>query len=218
MKREEFLRRLEQCLKGLPSNEVEDAIRYYEDYFADASEMGDEEIIASLGRPEDVAKQIRLNADVDYEFTEDKVNNSNESKNDLSVNKSNSKNVKGKRSNGEIVLIVIIIICALPIIAPIAGGIFAAIFAGIVGILGITFALIVGGITSLITGIGMLFIVFPNGFFLVGLGLVGATLGILLCRLLWIIAVRFIPWLVMGIVKVCKMPFEKNNKKEEGVQ
>jgi len=215
MKREEFLRRLEQCLKGLPSKEVEDAIRYYEDYFEDASEMSDEEIIASLGKPEDVAKQIRMNSEVSYEFTEEGVNNSNEKRNEVTVN--NKKTTKGKRSNSEIVLIVIIVICALPIIAPLAGGIIAAIAGIIVGILGITLALIIGGITSLITGIGTLFVVFPNGVFLVGLGLVAATLGILFCRLLWIIAVRFIPWLIRGIVKVCKMPFEKNNK-DEGVQ
>lgn len=217
MNREEFLRRLEQCLKGLPSKDVEDALRYYEDYFEDANGLSDEEIIASLGKPEDVAKQIRMNSEVSYEYTEEGIKDSDSDKNDLTVKQKNQSTEKGKRSTSEIVLLVIIIICALPIIAPIAGGIIAGIVGIIAGILGIAFALLVGGIVALFTGLGTIFVVFPNGVFLLGLGLVAVTLGILFCRLLWVIAVRFIPWLIRGIVKICKMPFEKNNK-EKGVQ
>lgn len=54
----EFMSRLRRCLAGLPEEEIDRAVEYYEDYFADAG-MGDEEVIAKLGSPEKIAENIR---------------------------------------------------------------------------------------------------------------------------------------------------------------
>ena len=45
MNREEYLKRLSFLLKDLPEEEIEDAIAYYEDYFEEAGEEKEEQVI-----------------------------------------------------------------------------------------------------------------------------------------------------------------------------
>ena len=59
MNREEYLKRLSFLLKDLPEEEIEDAIAYYEDYFEEAGEEKEEQVIKKLGSPEKIAKMIR---------------------------------------------------------------------------------------------------------------------------------------------------------------
>lgn len=59
MNREEYLKRLSFLLKDLPEEEIEDAIAYYEDYFEEAGEEKEEQVIKELGSPEKIAKMIR---------------------------------------------------------------------------------------------------------------------------------------------------------------
>lgn len=49
MNREEYLKRLSFLLKDLPKEEIEDAIAYYEDYFEEAGEEKEEQVIKELG-------------------------------------------------------------------------------------------------------------------------------------------------------------------------
>ena len=59
MNREEYLKRLSFLLKDLPEEEIEDAIAYYEDYFEEAGEENEEQVIKELGSPEKIARMIR---------------------------------------------------------------------------------------------------------------------------------------------------------------
>lgn len=54
----EFVSRLRRCLAGLPEEEIDRAVEYYEDYFADAGES-EEDVIKKLGSPEELAENIR---------------------------------------------------------------------------------------------------------------------------------------------------------------
>lgn len=58
MNKEQFLEELRKELQFLPAEEVEDAIRYYEEYFDDATES-EEEISQSLGSPQRVAEVFK---------------------------------------------------------------------------------------------------------------------------------------------------------------
>lgn len=58
MDRAEFMRRLSDLLQEVPPAEREEALQYYNDYFDDAGEGNEAEIIASLGTPEELAKSI----------------------------------------------------------------------------------------------------------------------------------------------------------------
>lgn len=58
MTRREFMNRLESCLLCVERGEREAALRYYEEYFDDAGPERAAEVIASLGSPEALAREI----------------------------------------------------------------------------------------------------------------------------------------------------------------
>lgn len=60
MTKQEFLMRLRKGLSGLPREEVEERLSYYEEMAEDRMEDGlsEEEAIAQIGNPEDIARQI----------------------------------------------------------------------------------------------------------------------------------------------------------------
>lgn len=58
MNREQYIRELSGCLKGLSAEDREDAIRFYEDYIEESG-LGDSATIEeSLGTPKEVARKI----------------------------------------------------------------------------------------------------------------------------------------------------------------
>ena len=59
MKREEFLKQLEQLLDGISEEEKADALTFYRSYFEDAGEENEESVIAELESPEKVAQSIK---------------------------------------------------------------------------------------------------------------------------------------------------------------
>lgn len=59
MNRFEFMNRLSFLLADLPENERAEAIQYYEDYLDDAGVENEEEVLKSLGTPEELAASIR---------------------------------------------------------------------------------------------------------------------------------------------------------------
>lgn len=59
MRKEEFLKELSYLLQDIPDADREEALKYYEEYFEDAPEGEEDEIIRKLGSPEKVAATIR---------------------------------------------------------------------------------------------------------------------------------------------------------------
>ena len=59
MNREEYLADLERLLLELPEEERQAAVQYYADYFADAGEANEADVIRELGSPEKVAESIK---------------------------------------------------------------------------------------------------------------------------------------------------------------
>lgn len=73
MRREEFMAQLARLLTGLPENEREEAVRYYNDYFDEAGPENEAQVIQELGSPGKVAGIIRANLEDGQnrgEFTE----------------------------------------------------------------------------------------------------------------------------------------------------
>lgn len=58
MNKYDFLSRLRNALSPLPQEERDAAMNYYEEFFTDAGEDNEQSVIASLGTPEELAKQI----------------------------------------------------------------------------------------------------------------------------------------------------------------
>lgn len=59
MKRAEFMRQLESLLQSIPAAEREEALQYYNNYFDDAGEESEQEVIEALGNPARVAENIK---------------------------------------------------------------------------------------------------------------------------------------------------------------
>ncbi len=70
MNRVEFMKELENLLSHIPVEEREGALQYYSDYFEDAGEDHEEEILAQLGSPQRIASIIE--ADLNSNATDNK--------------------------------------------------------------------------------------------------------------------------------------------------
>lgn len=62
MTKYEFLGDLSRLLKDLPEEERKQALHYYEDYFADAGEDNEQEVLNELGSPESIAELIKADS------------------------------------------------------------------------------------------------------------------------------------------------------------
>ena len=71
MSRKEFMDRLEKLLWNISDSEREEALQYYNDYFDDAGEENEAEVIRELVSPEQVAQKIKAGlSDSASEFSE----------------------------------------------------------------------------------------------------------------------------------------------------
>lgn len=83
MDKRKFLEELQMQLSDLTFEERGEALEYYEEYFADAGEESEEDVISSLGTPKQVAEQIKagLHKEEKGMFTEngyrEKIENEN---------------------------------------------------------------------------------------------------------------------------------------------
>lgn len=59
MNKVEFMRQLESLLQNISEQERQEALQYYEDYFADAGPENEQAVIEALGNPARVAENIR---------------------------------------------------------------------------------------------------------------------------------------------------------------
>ena len=60
MNKVEFIEEIKKILEGLPSEEIENAINYYSEYFEDAGIDDETDVTISLGTAKEVAEQIIL--------------------------------------------------------------------------------------------------------------------------------------------------------------
>lgn len=169
MTRSDYIEKLEKLLCTVSETEREEALQYYKDYFEDASGT-DDEIIASLGTPEEIVESIKLGLHDDGkngEFTETGFETNTAKKNELGsvtalevvneiVEEKDDVNNKYSYGNSELVnipepevnkndrtvLMIILFIICLPMIISIISSVFG-LAGGLIGtIFGLGFGLI----------------------------------------------------------------------------
>lgn len=222
MKREEFLKQLEQLLDGISEEEKADALAFYRSYFEDAGEENEESVIAELESPEKVAQSIKKNLGMEkengsYGMPADQNPEWNKNDDDMFVKSEEApKEKKGGWSAAAIVLVVLtspLWLTLLLVVASLLLAVVAILFGIAVAVMA---SLVFAGFLLIGFGFSTLF----TGGVVVGLGLTGAGLlvlglGILAVLLVVWVSGVFLPWAVRGIIGLCKKPFEK--KKESGV-
>lgn len=206
MNRAEFIEKLRILLSDIEESERAEALEFYEHYFDDAGAENEQEVIASLGSPEKVAKTIKEGlgdaAGDQGKFTENGYSGyGEESKAEVSYPE---KQEKGK---GKLILLLILAVFALPIIGPVLMGILGAIVSVIIAAAAILFALVVAGIALLVAGagifaaaLGTVFVTPMVGIILFGMSLLTLGIGILVMVLgIWVVS-KAVPAIIRFIV------------------
>ena len=234
MDRYEFMWKLKSLLNELPMQEREEALKYYEDYFEDAGKENEADVIASLGSPEKVAENIKRDAGQnDYldGYEEPKVERGNEiveyAPGYHEEGTTAQSKPEKKRSAGKIALIVILCICAAPILLPLGCAAFGILIAVVgvaiaiaVGIIGIvasfgvsTFGLLLGGLLSLVVGIILLPFHAVLGLSLMAAGLLVGVMGIIFLMITVVMGGFVLPKLFQGIGWLFRTLFRRKKNK-----
>lgn len=156
MDRKQFINELRSKLMGLPYEEREKAISYYEEYFDDAGAENEDSVIYELGDIERIAQEI--------------IENSTSTANSLSVNKftvGNDDNFNGDGIDNDkvtvkvnkekqklkpiyIVLIIIGAIASFPLVMTLFG-LLMGLIGVIIGVIATAFGLVISGIAAIFT-------------------------------------------------------------------
>lgn len=165
MNKTEFLKDLDRRLRGIPKEDREDALRYYEELIVDMEITDDEDVTARLGQSKDVAKGIIDETTVKY-----------------AEEVAESKKVKG---SGTVIWLTIFGILSAPVSLPLAICMFAVVLVLVIALFVVYISLFATALCMVLAGI----YVFGAAFFVPGfmskvawsgVGLFSAGLGILL--------------------------------------
>ncbi|MBQ9991135.1 MAG: DUF1700 domain-containing protein [Lachnospiraceae bacterium] len=232
MTRQEFMRNLEKLLWDISESERAEALQYYNDYFDDAGEENEEAVLRELGSPIQVAKKIKAGfseeaseySEQGYEDTrfrdamemivEEEKQNWKEAEQEEA--KTASKRKKGPANGWKILAIILLCLFVLPILLPVGVALVATILGLAAGLAAVIISIGIAGISVFVSGVVYIFVGIIRLFTLPAVGLAMAGTGCILFAagllISWIIfrgAIKFIPWLIRGIVKLLQRPFRK---------
>lgn len=180
MSRDEYLRILARELRKLPREEFDRAMEYYTEYFEEAGPENVEAVMADLGSPVEVAREIIR--DTALKRMDDPV--------------------KSMKKGFSSIWIIILSIFAAPIALPVAILLLAVLLmllaAGGMVLIGMLMAGVGGAASGIVTvgaGVAMLFQSVPSGIAIIGLGMLSAGLGILATMAMGFI----VKWIFRGL-------------------
>ena len=223
MNRIEFMNRLSLLLSDLPDSERSEALAYYNDYLDDAGVENEQEVLHALGTPEQVAESIRagLAEDAEHmgEFSErgyrtgqdEDIKNEVETQYHTANEKEKEKEKPRKKGVGLWIVMITCVICALPVLLPLAIAFLAVCLSLIVASAAVGVSLLVAGavciaagIAALVVAIAKVFVV-PSGAMLVaGASLLCIGAGIFLVLGMGVLLGKVVPAMFRGCVKLCR--------------
>lgn len=198
MNRQEFFRRLEYLLRGIPEYERMDALAYYNAYFDDAGVENEQQVLQELGSPEQVAQMI----------LDDYYGNRQEYSEEQPVNDKTTivEKIKGTNNSTKILLIILLLF-TFPLWIGIVAGLFGAVVGVLGGLFGVTvgvggsgIGILVGGMVCIVMGIFRLFSSPVEGIVTIGVGALLTAISVLLILLFALLTFRWVPALVRTIV------------------
>lgn len=139
MNRIEFLERLEELLLDIPYTERREALNYYTEYFEDA-EKEDEEVIKTLGSPEEVAHNIREEL-AGKELVKSSFCNGGSAAEEKTTQEGEADNPADNKKTLEGWQIALIVVAAV-VTVPVWGGIISAAGGAILGMIAAYFGII----------------------------------------------------------------------------
>ena len=174
MNRDDYIEILSDRLKGLPQNEIDEAIRYVQEYFDEAGEENFHQAMDELGSPYRFANQIKADVVTKREYS-----------------RSNHKNVGEKKSNSSTLWIILLGILSLPLSLPLV----ATVFGLLMALFGILFAFLVSGGALLFAGIVVLVYSISKLFILPLAGVSALAIALMIIGV-GLIMISFFTWLL----------------------
>lgn len=239
MNRVKFMAELEALLQNIPTEEREEAMQFYNDYFDDAGMENEPNVIAELESPAKVAATIKAGLgrqpEDAGEYTECGYKDERfEDKEEIARRGASAQNTSGQAyeyqgggKQGEkepprtsrtlkIILIIAIILVGAPIAIPVGLGIAGVVIGCVAALFCAFIALVLAAVTVTIVGIWLfgigLVTLIPQlvvGLALVGTGLILAVLGVIGTVISVKLCVVVFPGICRGIVWVCRWPFHR---------
>lgn len=210
----EYLQALRAALAVLPDDEINSAMRYYEDYFLDAGDENAAQVIEQLGPPEQVAEAILR----DYtgvarrrpeRFEEEKA----QTVDGVPLGRDGKPLTRKKGINPW--MLACIVLLAL-IFGPVAITVIGAIILAVVGlIVGVAACVVAVPAATLIGGGALVLFSFllwatpASALATLGAGLVVGAIGLLLVLLVIKLCILFVPPIIRGLVALIRWPIEK---------
>lgn len=210
----EYLQALRAALAVLPDDEIDSAMRYYEDYFLDAGDENAAQVIEQLGPPEQVAEAILR----DYtgvarrrpeRFEEEKA----QTVDGVPLGRDGKPLTRKKGINPW--MLACIVLLAL-IFGPVAITVIGAIILAAVGlIVGVAACVVAVPAATLIGGGALVLFSFllwatpASALATLGAGLVVGAIGLLLVLLVIKLCILFVPPIIRGLVALIRWPIEK---------
>jgi len=183
MDKQEFLGRLKEDLSSLTDEELQNALKYYDEYFADSHEENVEQRIEEYNEAEDFKEEV--------EVTETEELAQVQALSD--INHAQEEQVISQRPlrKQKSMLLLVVLICFAPILLPLAVAAASTLFALLMVALSVIFALGCTAIAGFLTagagifsvGYGIVQLFFMNisdGLYHISVGLVSTGIGILL--------------------------------------
>ena len=190
MTREEYMTKLQKYLRKLPKQDYEDAIEYFNEYFSDTDEEGQQRLMEELGTPKEAA------ADLMYNLLDRKIQEQDESGEE-------------KKSKKGITLLAVLAIMSTPVTVPlfIAICVVCVIFSDFIAAFSI---LLVGG-KLLLRGLVSFPYSLSGALMITGCGLLGIGCAILL----YLLGIYLCKWTGMLLVMLARKIAGKRGKNHE---
>ncbi len=237
MNRVEFMAELESLLSAMPEEERQAAVRYYADYFADAGEANEAEVIRELGSPEKVAESIKADYygtefnESDYEHKDYMEKYGQRSSDERDNGRENSgagtgqsgaenrggstaENTGNSRPWTSNALKLILIIAIAIILWPVTLGIALTVFGVVVAVVCFFAVLVIAAVSIMIAGgvtvvVGLVaaIAVPPAALVTVGIGILLFVFGLIAAVGAVKLCIIVYPAMLRGFVNLCRRPF-----------
>ncbi|ATP39884.1 hypothetical protein CSE16_07345 [Solibacillus sp. R5-41] len=192
-----YLKNLRSRLHRLPVHEIDSALIYYEEYFDEAGEENEQQVIKQLGPPSQVAAQILA---------------------DFAIKDLDATPPSTKKNMSAIWLIILAILSAplsLPLLAVAVALIISAgavVFSFVIAILAIVGGILFSGLVALISGFFIIIEHWPTALLFIGFGLVTTGIGLLISPTI----IRLIKRTGVVCVEILAKMFQKITRKRKG--
>lgn len=231
MNRIEFMTQLAALLQDIPVVERKEAMKYYNDYFDDAGEENEQEVISELESPEKVAETIKADLgiqaenhqgqtssdsgeyreytetgyrDTRFDYRKTPAGRENWHTGDQEYSYTAGQEPPRTNKTLKIILIIAIILVAAPVVIPVVFGVGVFLLVCTIGLFALFIALVIGSVAIAITGVAL----FIAGIWTlvpeiaVGLALMGT--GMILGVLGVILTVVSIKLCIVAVPGICR--------------